>query len=145
MKAIAGFSCYLVVIAGLLQAPQAKAQGNAAALPPAAQIKVDFSRDIEPIFRERCQSCHGPKLQSGGFRLDTRAGALAGGYSGLVIKPGASAESKLIRLVAGLEKALVMPLAGPRLTPEQVGLLRAWIDQGVQWREQARPMKEKNQ
>jgi mono/diheme cytochrome c family protein len=143
MKANAGFSCYLVVIAGLLQALEAKAQGNAAMLPAAAQINVDFPRDIEPILRERCQSCHGPKLQSGGFRLDTRAGALAGGYSGPVIKPGASAESKLIRLVAGLEKALVMPLAGPRLTPEQVGLLRAWIDQGARWREQAGAVSEK--
>src|SRR5205809_7048741 len=116
---------------GLLLLPHTTAQ-DVQSLPPPAEFKVDFFRDVGPIFRQRCQSCHGPKLQSGGFRLDTRAGALAGGYSGPVIKPGASAESKLIRLVAGLEKALVMPLAAPRLTPEQVRLLRAWIDQGAQ-------------
>ena len=60
-----------------------------------------------------------------------------GGSSGVVIKPGNSADSKLIHLVAGLQEGLVMPMTGERLTPEQVGLLRAWIDQGANWLEQA--------
>ena len=104
-----------------------------AGLPPTAQIKVDFRRDIEPLFREKCQVCHGTAQQANGLRLDTRAAALVGGYSGPVIKPGNSTESRLIRLVAGLEKDRIMPLGGERLTAEQVGLLRAWIDQGADW------------
>jgi hypothetical protein len=102
-------------------------------LPPAARVKVDFERDIAPIFKQSCEVCHSAKQQSGGLRLDERNAALAGGYSGPVIKPGDSAGSKLIQLVAGLQKGMIMPLAGPRLTPEQVGLLRAWIDQGASW------------
>jgi hypothetical protein len=68
-----------------------------------------------------------------GLRLDGREAALRGGYSGPVILPGNSAGSKLIRLVAGLDEKVVMPPAGPRLTPAEVGLLRAWIDQGADW------------
>jgi hypothetical protein len=126
--------CLPALAMGLLLVPHTTAQ-DLQSLPPPAGIKVDFSRDIEPIFRERCQSCHGPKLQNGGLRLDTRAGAMAGGYSGPVIKPGGSAESRLIQLVAGLKKGLVMPVGGLRLSPEQVGVLRAWIDQGAPWPE----------
>ncbi|MCI0628376.1 MAG: PSD1 and planctomycete cytochrome C domain-containing protein [Acidobacteria bacterium] len=109
------------------------------ALPPPARTKVDFKRDIEPIFRERCQGCHGTEKQTAGLRLDNRTDALAGGYSGLVIRPGNSAESKLVHLVAGLGKDLAMPFVGERLTAEQVGMLRAWIDQGAEWPETPKP------
>ena len=110
---------------------------EAAVLPPAAKSKVEFWQDISPIFQQRCQSCHGAEKQMGGLRLDSREAALAGGYSGPVILPGNSADSKLIHLVAGVREDLVMPLVGERLTPEQVELLRAWIDQGAEWLEQA--------
>src|SRR5882724_6895826 len=40
------------------------------ALPPPAERKVDFWQDVEPIFRERCQNCHGPEKQMAGLRLD---------------------------------------------------------------------------
>src|SRR5262245_29125731 len=101
-------------------------------LPPAAKIKVDFARDIEPLLSKRCLVCHGPQQQMSRLRLDQKEAALKGGASGADIKPGDSAGSRLIHLVAGLEKK-VMPPAGARLTAEEVGLLRAWIDQGVAW------------
>jgi len=106
-------------------------------LPPPTDRKIDFLKDIEPIFRARCQVCHGPSIQSGGLRLDQRAGALAGGDSGPVIQPRNSAGSRLIHLVAGLQKGLIMPVSGERLTQDQIGLLRAWIDQGAEWPESA--------
>ena len=43
-------------------------------------------------------------MQTNGLRLDSRAGVLEGGYSGPAIKPGNSAESRLIQLVAGVKK-----------------------------------------
>jgi hypothetical protein len=46
--------------------------------------------------------------------------------------PGKSAESKLIRMVAGLEDKK-MPPAGPRLTQQEITLLRSWIDEGAKW------------
>ena len=101
-------------------------------LPAPAAIQVDFKRDIEPIFLTRCISCHGGEQQSGGLRLDNQVDALKGGNSGPVIRPGNSAESRMIHLVAGAGEIL-MPMTGERLTEPQVGLLRAWIDQGAGW------------
>ena len=55
----------LVIAAARLGAPQ-----ETAALPPASSIKVEFARDIEPIFKNRCLGCHGVAVQSGQLRLD---------------------------------------------------------------------------
>ena len=101
-----------------------------AALPPPASHPVDFARDIEPIFRDQCYACHGPDQQMSGLRLDQADEALRGGYSGAVIVPGDSASSRLIRLVSGGDK-VVMPMGGDQLSAAQVGVLRAWIDQGA--------------
>ncbi len=62
-------------------------------------------------------------------------GSDGGGDEGKIIEPGKSAESRLIHLVAGLEEDTVMPPKdkGERLTAAQIGLLRAWIDQGAEW------------
>ena len=135
-KRIFASSVAVLFLLGIPYAPQLAEEVDIRALPPAAKSQADFSRDVEPLFRERCYSCHGPQQQMDGLRLDNKAAAMAGGYSGPVIKPGNSAESKLIHLVAGLKKDLIMPLVGERLTPEQVGLLRAWIDQGAEWPEE---------
>jgi Protein of unknown function (DUF1553)/Protein of unknown function (DUF1549)/Planctomycete cytochrome C len=108
-------------------------------LPPPVKTKVDFWKDIQPIFKEKCLSCHNAEQKLGGLRMDGRKEAMAGGYSGQVIKPGKSAESKLIHLVAGIEEGAIMPMTGERLTTQQVGLLRAWIDQGADWPEKAAP------
>ena len=125
---------YVILLGGSVHSQPAE-KTDPAKLPPPAAVKVDFARDVAPIFQEKCQVCHGPDKQMGGLRLDRPAEAMAGGYSGPVILPGKSAASKLIHLVAGLQEDLVMPMAGERLTAEQIGLLRAWIDQGAAWAE----------
>ena len=124
--------------------PQESGADRASGLPPAAAVQVDFSRDIAPVFQANCVACHGPAQQMNGLRLDSPERALQGGYSGPVIKPGDSAASKLVLLVAGLpapghREGLVMPPAGERLSAGQVGLLRAWIDQGAHWAEAPKP------
>jgi len=106
-------------------------------LPPAAARKVDFVKDIQPIFATRCYECHADKKQEAQFRLDAKEIALKGGELGAAIVPGKSEESLLIRAVAGLKPDFVMPKKGERLTTEQVGLLRAWIDQGAEWPDSA--------
>ncbi|HXJ60666.1 MAG TPA: DUF1549 domain-containing protein [Verrucomicrobiae bacterium] len=102
-------------------------------LPPPAAAPVDFARDIKPIFEASCIKCHGRGKNKGGFRLDTRDTFLKGGDSGAVAVAGHSAESHLIGLVSGLDPDGVMPVKGSKLTAAQVGLLRAWIDQGMPW------------
>lgn len=108
---------------------------EAAKLPPPSDRKdVTFAADIKPIFDRSCVECHGPKKKKGGLRLDTRELALKGASHGPVFKPGDSANSELVKLVAriGDEENWMPPIGkGKPLTKEQVGLLRAWIDQGA--------------
>ncbi len=101
--------------------------------PPAAR-NVDFHRDVEPLFRDHCLGCHGPAMQQSGFRLDDRAVLLKGGNSGkAAIVPGSSSASPLIQRVTGAAGLTAMPPVGPRLSAEEIAVLRAWIDQGAAW------------
>lgn len=102
-------------------------------LPPPADHRVDFGREIQPLLEQSCLQCHGRGRDKGGFRLDSRATLLRGGDSGAAVVPGDSAASPLIALVQGFDPDSVMPKKGTRLTPVQIGLLRAWIDQGLTW------------
>lgn len=106
---------------------------QAAQLPQPANRPVDFAKDIKPIFEASCIKCHGHGRDKGGLRIDTRETLLKGGDSGTAVLPGKSAESYLIELVQGVDPDNMMPKKGTKLTPEQIGLLRAWIDQGVKW------------
>lgn len=103
-------------------------------LPPPASLPVEFERDIQPILA-RCTSCHGAEKQSNGLRLDRGAAAMRGGDAGAAILPGNSVDSLLIRYVAGLEEGKRMPPKGEPLTPQEIGVLRAWIDAGAAWPE----------
>ena len=99
----------------------------AGAAPPAPERPVDFVRDVQPIFRQACYSCHGPQKQKGGLRLDRKASALNSG----AILPGKGADSPLVHRVGGDDPDAKMPPKGPGLTAKQVALLRAWVDQGA--------------
>jgi ankyrin repeat protein len=107
------------------------------ALSAQPQAKVDFIRDIEPILSQKCYSCHGPGVQQSGLRLDRRQAAMRGGDYGPVIIPGKSAESKLIRRVISGDGGLQMPPTGA-LEKDEIALLRAWIDQGADYRIEVR-------
>lgn len=102
-------------------------------LPPASREPVDFVRDVQPILEASCVKCHGRGKDKGGFRLDTRETLLKESDSGPAVVAGKSRDSLLIHLVAGLDPDNVMPVKGSRLNPAQIGLLRAWIDQGMPW------------
>jgi len=105
----------------LLLALNGKAQG------------ADFKRDIQPIFSTHCYSCHGPEKQKNGLRLDRKSNAVSGGDSGPAFVPGKSETSRLFRYVAGLDKEVIMPPKGERLTTNQIQLVKTWIDAGAPW------------
>ena len=115
------------------------AEADLSKLPAAATRPVDFAKDIQPIFENSCYGCHGSKKQESALRLDQKADALKGGenFPGKAIMPGHSAGSVLVQAVAHAHPDLKMPKKGDRLSAEQVGLLRAWIDQGAVWPESA--------
>lgn len=107
---------------------------DSAKLPLASAAVVDFDRDIAPLLADRCLNCHGPKKQESGLRLDDPTAALSGGEHGPLLIPGKSSESLLVAVLAGAHSDLSqMPKKGDKLTPDQVGLVRAWVDQGAKW------------
>jgi mono/diheme cytochrome c family protein len=101
--------------------------------PPASAAKIDYVKDARPILSAKCYGCHGPDKQKSGLRLDVKAEALRGGDSGVAIVPGKTAQSPLLQRVTSEDKSTVMPPKGARLTAAQVGILRAWIEQGASW------------
>ena len=91
-----------------------------------------FERKVRPILEDHCFDCHGEDKQKHKLRLDTVVGILRGGESGepLLVK-GLGTESYIIKRVTSQNAKEVMPPKGERLTAEQVGVLRAWIDAGA--------------
>ena len=124
-----------MLLAAMLAGPALRAaEPDVSELPPPAARTVDFAQDIRPLLENNCVQCHGAEKQKGGFRLDVKELALKGGDNYAPnIRPGKSAESPLIHFVARLDPDMKMPSKGDPLTAEQIGLLRAWIDQGAAW------------
>lgn len=115
--------------------------------------KIDFVKDVQPIFKESCVKCHSldpnkPKKKAAGhFQLDDKAAALKGGRTGVDIIPGNAKDSLLFKLLAGPVTVTLddgdknldpMPKVkrGEKwkpLTDEQIAVIRQWIDQGANW------------
>ena len=93
-----------------------------------APAKVDFSRDVLPVLRQNCFGCHGPAQQISGLRLDRRSAVF--GRRGVV--PGSSDNSFLYFRISGSAYGMQMPPTGP-LRPEQINVIKTWIDQGAEW------------
>jgi Protein of unknown function (DUF1549)/Protein of unknown function (DUF1553)/Planctomycete cytochrome C len=103
-----------------------------------ANARVEFNRDIRPIFSDTCFQCHGPdaSTRKGKLRLDVRAEALKEGKSGAVaIVPGKPDMSEIIARVLATDEDDVMPpskLHKP-LTKEQKELLKQWVAEGAEY------------
>jgi ankyrin repeat protein len=100
--------------------------GVVSAQVPAA--KVDFAKDIAPLLRQNCVSCHGPLKQNAGLRLDRRSSSMKSRR----IIGGNSANSFIFQRVSGSEYGAQMPPTG-ELHPDQIAMLKDWIDQGAAW------------
>ena len=129
-------------VAGLSLAVQAadkeKVKVDVSKIPPASDKKgVTYAGDIKSIFDESCVRCHGAQRPKAHLRMDSLEAVLKGGEDGKVLVPGNSAESMLVHNIAKIgDPDQYMPPPknkagiGP-LTKEQIGLIRAWIDQGA--------------
>lgn len=132
----------LAAILGLAVTAAHAGLGDPKKLPPAAKKTVDFAKDIKPLLTKSCTSCHTEqdgKKPKGKYSMDSREKTIQGGSSGdAAIIPGNSAKSPMVHNMADLVKEEEMPPLDkrdkyPPLTKEQIGLIRAWIDQGAKW------------
>ncbi len=92
---------------------------------------VDYTRDIQPLLRERCASCHGALQQKAGLRLDTGAAARLGGKNGPVLSSESPDLGALLLRVQSDDPDERMPPEGEPLAPAQITNLRDWIALGA--------------
>src|SRR5574341_868253 len=99
--------------------------------------KVDFTREVRPIFSDKCFACHGPdsKRRKGKLRFDTREGAFR--EKDPVIVPGKPEESEILNRLASTDAKRHMPPAstGKTLTGEEIETVRRWVAEGAEWKE----------
>ena len=86
----------------------------------------EFKADVLPIFEAKCLRCHGAQRRGGKLDMRSMEALLTGGVSGPALKKGNSKKSLLIELIHFNE----MPpkKETPRVTREELDLLRKWID-----------------
>jgi mono/diheme cytochrome c family protein len=120
----------IIASALLLLAPLTRAD-------EAAAVEREFSLKVLPLLKEKCLACHGddPKKIKGELNMLTREGLLKGGEeSDKVLVPGHAEESQMFVAVTWQNENLEMPpKENDRLKPEQIELLRRWIDGGAPW------------
>jgi mono/diheme cytochrome c family protein len=109
------------------------ASAQDAKLPPAAtKTGVTYTNDIKPIFDAACIKCHGDKRPGNGIVLTSLDSTLKGGKDGKILTVGDSTKGDLVMSVAHIgDPQSFMPKRAKALTPEQISLIRAWIDQGA--------------
>jgi mono/diheme cytochrome c family protein len=95
--------------------------------PSQSAQRIDFTRDIQPIFVQACYQCHSAKKAMAQLRLDGNK------PSEKVIIPGNSKDSRLMRRILGEDGEARMPMGGKPLRTEQIELIRQWIDEGAPW------------
>jgi WD40 repeat protein len=92
---------------------------------------VTFEKDIEPILANKCISCHSGNVKKGKFDLGSYEALVKGGTHGTSIVAGKSAESLLVKLASKTQKPYMPPKTEEPLTPEELALIKLWIDQGA--------------
>jgi mono/diheme cytochrome c family protein len=100
---------------------------------------AEFETQIRPLLATHCLTCHGPRRQEGGLRLDTRESLLRGGETGPAVVPSSAAQSLLMQAVR--REGLEMP-PDKSLSDQQIRLLQRWIDTGANWPQHAQPLRE---
>jgi hypothetical protein len=139
-RKILGIIGCCLALAGLSLLDLARAQEKpAAAVQPVAAARIDFNRDIRPIFSNHCYACHGPdsNKRKANFRLDRREDAFKELESGqFALVPGKLDQSHLWERITSDDEGERMPpkRSGKPLSKQQIELIRRWIEQGAEWK-----------
>jgi uncharacterized membrane protein len=130
---------FIILTLAVSLAATAAALAEDTAMPPAStKTGVTYATDVKTIFDNSCIKCHSGDKAKARLHMDTLEGVLKGTKEGKIVTPGDSANSWIIKATAHLAKDhddWMPPLknkAGIKpLTPKEIGLIRAWIDQGA--------------
>jgi uncharacterized membrane protein len=132
-------SMFFVFAAVLGLTATASADDSPGTVPPAStKTGVTYATDIKTILDASCVKCHSGDKPKARLKLDSLENVLKGGKDGKVVTPGDGANSFIVKAAAHAtsDSDSWMPPPHNRanigpLTPEQIGLIRAWIDQGA--------------
>src|SRR5262245_25123905 len=112
-------------VAALVGMVRSQAQGPKVEATP----KIDFAHDIAPLIKARCAECHTNGKYKSSVSMDTRADLL----KSKVVVPGKSAVSEVVKRITSDDPEKRMPPKGKPLSAKEIGLFKAWIDQGLVW------------
>ncbi|MEX2578683.1 MAG: c-type cytochrome domain-containing protein [Verrucomicrobiales bacterium] len=106
---------------------------------PVADLKrdkpVDFATEVYPFLKANCLACHNSTKAKADLILESPKHMLEGGDTGPAIEPGNGERSFLFGTAAHIEEPTMPPKnnksKAENLTPEQLALLRQWIDEGA--------------
>jgi len=130
---------WLLVACGLAFPAIGVAQEKKAELTPIAEIKLDhkepvvYQKEIEPILVDKCMYCHSGNVTEGKYDMSSHATLMKGGSKrgAKVIIPGKASESFLYQSCARQVKPIMPPKSEDPLTPQELALIKLWIDQGA--------------
>lgn len=101
----------------------------------------DYTPKIAPILKKHCAGCHNDADREGKFSVETFAALAKGGQHGPALQAGDLKSSRLYLMVTGQAKPIMPPEGEERLKPEQIELLKAWIEAGAKGPDGSEPMK----
>src|SRR4051812_19238219 len=108
------FTCLIAIVTGR------------AVLAANVPAKIEFNRDIRPIFSENCYQCHGPdkNARKADLRLDTKEGLFSPIDGNSPIVAGNLQKSELYRriVIADRDEVMPKPKSGKKLTARQIEL-----------------------
>lgn len=99
----------------------------------------DYSTKVAPILRKYCAGCHNAEDREGGLVLEDYAGILKGGEHGAVLTAGHSELSRLVRVLSGKAEPAMPPKDNEAPKPDEVAILKSWIDGGAKGPSGAEP------
>src|SRR3954467_3622714 len=91
---------------------------------------VVFEKELEPILVNKCAFCHSGTIKEGKFDLTSYDTMMRGGKRGPAVVPGKGSESMLVKLSKKLIKPFMPPRSEEPLSPQELALIKLWIDQG---------------
>lgn len=99
---------------------------------PVPDPEIRFDRDIAPLFKANCSSCHAGSSAAAGLDLSTPSGIAKGGASGALFNFQNPAQSLLLQRLRGEGGKPRMPMGFAPLDDASMDKLRRWIAGGAE-------------
>ena len=130
MRCLLSF-CLIVLVPALVVAEEKKGVEPIKVVELKRATPVLYDKDIEPILVDKCAYCHSDNIKEGKLDMGNYEALMKGGKHGAAIVPAKSGESLLIKLASKTQKKFMPPKGEKPLTPEELALIKLWIDQGA--------------